>query len=114
MNHEKRPWGEFFILHETDNFKVKRIVVNSKQRISYQSHAKREEHWVVVAGHGYVTLNDEKIAVEKGNYVKIPVTCKHRIECTSTEPLEFIEVQLGEYFGEDDIVRYQDDYRRKS
>lgn len=109
---EERPWGRFEILRDKEHFKSKVIVVNPNSQISYQSHAQREEHWVVVKGQGEVILNDGVIPVKPGVYVKIPLGAKHRIRNNSKDPLEFIEVQLGTYFGEDDIVRYQDDYDR--
>lgn len=109
---EERPWGRFEILRDKEHFKSKVIQVNPFQQISYQSHAKREEHWVIVKGAGEVILNEQVIPVQAGSYVKIPVGAKHRIRNTGKEPIEFIEVQLGSYFGEDDIVRYQDDYKR--
>lgn len=109
---EERPWGRFEILRDKEYFKSKVIQVGPQQRISYQSHAKREEHWVIVKGAGEVILNDQVIPVKAGSYVKIPMGAKHRINNTGNEPLEFVEVQLGSYFGEDDIVRYQDDYKR--
>ncbi len=109
---EERPWGRFDILQDRQHFKSKVIQVNPFQQISYQSHANREEHWVIVRGVGEVILNDQTIPVQIGSYVKIPQGAKHRIRNTSKDPLEFVEVQLGSYFGEDDIVRYQDDYKR--
>lgn len=109
---EERPWGRFEILRDKEHFKSKVIQVNPHQQISYQSHAKREEHWVIVKGAGEVILNEQVIPVQAGTYVKIPLGAKHRIRNTGSEPIEFIEVQLGSYFGEDDIVRYQDDYKR--
>lgn len=109
---EKRPWGEFEILRDTDNFKSKVIKVNGHSQISYQSHAKRAEHWIITRGAGEVVLNDEVIPVKAGSHVHIPLGAKHRIRNTHAEELEFVEVQLGTYFGEDDIVRYQDDYQR--
>jgi mannose-1-phosphate guanylyltransferase/mannose-1-phosphate guanylyltransferase/mannose-6-phosphate isomerase len=81
--------------------------------LSYQSHAKREEHWTITQGRGEVVLNDQVIPVKAGSHVHIPTGAKHRMRNTSNETLEFVEVQLGSYFGEDDIVRYQDDYQRK-
>lgn len=109
---EYRPWGYFEILKDTEHFKSKVIRVSPHSQISYQSHDKREEHWVVTQGNGEVVLNDEVIPVKPGTYIKIPLKAKHRIRNTSGNNLEFIEVQLGSYFGEDDIVRYQDDYQR--
>lgn len=109
---EERPWGRFEVLRDKEHFKSKVIVVNPKSQISYQSHAQREEHWIMVRGAGEVVLNDEVIPMKTGSYVRIPLGAKHRIRNPHAEPLEFIEVQLGTYFGEDDIVRYQDDYKR--
>ncbi|MEZ0390678.1 MAG: mannose-1-phosphate guanylyltransferase/mannose-6-phosphate isomerase [Pseudobdellovibrionaceae bacterium] len=109
---EERPWGRFEILKNKQHFKSKVIQVDPHQQISYQSHAKREEHWVIVKGAGEVVLNEQVIPVQAGSYVKIPLGAKHRIRNTGNDPIEFIEVQLGSYFGEDDIVRYQDDYKR--
>lgn len=108
-----RPWGRYEILRDTDKFKSKVIHVDPGQQISYQSHAKREEHWIVTDGAGEVVLNDEIIPVRGGTYVHIPLGAKHRIRNTGAKRLEFVEVQVGTYFGEDDIVRYQDDYQRK-
>lgn len=109
---EDRPWGRFEILKDTEDFKSKIILVNPHQQISYQSHAQREEHWIVTRGQGEVILNDKVIPVKKGTYIHIPLGAKHRIRNTNQSPLYFVEVQLGSYFGEDDIVRYHDDYKR--
>ncbi|MES3038213.1 MAG: mannose-1-phosphate guanylyltransferase/mannose-6-phosphate isomerase [Bdellovibrionota bacterium] len=109
---ENRPWGSFEILRDSDLFKSKVIVVNSGAQISYQSHAKREEHWIVTRGIGEVVLNDQVIPVKRSTHIHIPLGAKHRIRNTGNEVLEFVEVQIGSYFGEDDIVRYQDDYQR--
>lgn len=107
-----RPWGRFEILRDTAAFKSKVLTIDPGAQISYQSHAKRAEHWIIVAGKGEVVLNDEVIPVRAGSHVFIPVGAKHRIRNTSSEPIEFVEVQLGSYFGEDDIVRYEDAYGR--
>lgn len=111
-SHEDRPWGRFEILRDTDRFKSKVITVHPGAQISYQSHSKREEHWILTAGSGEVVLNDEVIPVKAGQHIHIPIGAKHRIRNTGSQTLEFVEVQLGTYFGEDDIVRYQDDYKR--
>lgn len=110
--YEYRPWGEFEILRDTADFKSKVIRVNPNSQISYQSHNQREEHWIITKGQGEVVLNDEVIPVKVGSHVHIPKQAKHRVRNNSAEPLEFVEVQLGTYFGEDDIIRYQDDYKR--
>ena len=109
---EERPWGKYEILRDTEVFKSKVIHVNAQQQISYQSHAKREEHWLITQGAGEVVLDDQIIQVKPGTYVKIPLGAKHRIRNTGDKTIEFVEVQMGSYFGEDDIVRYQDDYNR--
>ncbi len=111
--YEFRPWGQYQILRNESHFKSKVLQVLPQEQLSYQSHSKREEHWIFTRGRGEVVLNDEVIPVKAGSYVHIPLQAKHRIRNTSTEEvLELVEVQLGAYFGEDDIVRYQDDYQR--
>ena len=107
-----RPWGRYDILEEGESYKVKRITVNQGGRLSYQSHEKRTEFWIVVSGTAVVTLDDVRIERTKGESVEIPVKTKHRMENAGREPVVFIEVQTGTYFGEDDIVRYSDDYGR--
>lgn len=109
---EVRPWGDFEVLRDTPHFKSKVIHVSPHSQISYQSHGKREEHWIIIRGHGEVILDDKMIKVAPGSHVHIPKMAKHRIRNTSDLTLELVEVQLGTYFGEDDIVRYQDDYQR--
>jgi mannose-1-phosphate guanylyltransferase/mannose-1-phosphate guanylyltransferase/mannose-6-phosphate isomerase len=109
---EERPWGRFDVMKDFSHFKSKVIEVNPGSQISYQSHAKREEHWIITKGEGVVVLNEVEIPVQRGSYVKIPLGAKHRIKNQGAAALEFVEVQLGSYFGEDDIVRYQDDYKR--
>lgn len=110
---ENRPWGSFTILDESAYFKVKRIEVLPKKRLSYQRHAKRSEHWFVVTGIAKVTLNGREILVPSGKSIDIPAGHAHRVENPhSTDPLIFIETQTGSYFGEDDIERLQDDFGR--
>jgi mannose-1-phosphate guanylyltransferase/mannose-1-phosphate guanylyltransferase/mannose-6-phosphate isomerase len=111
-NFEIRPWGQFQVLRDTERFKSKVIVVDQGAQISYQSHAKRAEHWIIVRGEGEVVLDDKVIPVKYGSHVEIPVGAKHLVRNTGSEPIEFVEVQLGTYFGEDDIVRYSDVYGR--
>lgn len=108
-----RPWGTFRVLDDSSGtHKVKSIAVDPGNRLSLQSHAARSEHWFVVSGTGVVWKDDERIDVGPGSAVDIPVGTRHRIHCTGSEQLVFIEVQHGSYFGEDDIVRYDDDYGR--
>ncbi|MGE3387976.1 MAG: cupin domain-containing protein, partial [Bdellovibrionales bacterium] len=109
---ETRPWGGFEVLADRPEFKVKTITVEPGQRLSYQSHAKREEHWLVIKGEAEVTLNDKVHVLKAGDSIRIPLGAKHRIHNAGKKPMQFIEVQTGTYFGEDDIVRYQDDYNR--
>ena len=109
---EKRPWGAFFVLSDEKDFKIKKIEVNPSKRLSYQFHNKRSELWYILKGVGIVTINDKKTEVKKGSIVKIKKLEKHRIENNGSKILTFIEVQTGSYFGEDDIVRIQDDFDR--
>jgi mannose-6-phosphate isomerase-like protein (cupin superfamily) len=91
---------------------VKRLTVLPGHRLSYQSHAKRHEHWFVVGGQALVTLDGRQIRLATGEDVDIPVGAAHRVENPGPTPLVFIEIQTGSYFGEDDIVRLEDDYGR--
>jgi mannose-6-phosphate isomerase len=100
------------VLDEGDNFKVKRIEVLPGKRLSYQKHAQRAEHWVVVSGTAKVTLDDRDIEVKAGEAIDIAIGAAHRVENPGDELLVFIEVQRGNYLGEDDIVRLQDDFGR--
>jgi mannose-1-phosphate guanylyltransferase/mannose-6-phosphate isomerase len=109
---ETRPWGGFEILADEEHYKTKKITIDVGGQLSYQTHKHRQEHWVVISGEGEVTLNDQKISLKPGQSIHIPTGAKHRIRNPGGEPLIFIEVQTGTYFGEDDIVRYLDDYNR--
>lgn len=109
---DQRPWGNYTVLDEGENFKVKRIEVLPNKRLSYQSHRQRAEHWFVVRGIAKVTLNDREILVKNGEAIDIPLGAKHRVENSEEELLIFIETQTGTYFGEDDIERYDDDFGR--
>lgn len=111
--YDKRPWGSFTVLDDGIDFKVKRIEVLPGKRLSYQRHARRAEHWFVVRGTAKVTLNGVEILVRAGGAIDIAVETAHRVENPdSAETLVFIETQTGEYFGEDDIVRLDDDFGR--
>ncbi len=110
--YEYRPWGYYKNLYEEKDFKTKVIQIDPGQQLSYQSHAKRTEIWITTVGAGEVVLDDEVIPVSPGKVVKIPQGAKHRMRNNGKGPLKFVEVQLGDYFGEDDIVRFQDDYQR--
>ncbi|TVZ28213.1 mannose-6-phosphate isomerase [Gillisia sp. Hel_I_86] len=112
MEHDIRPWGQYWVLEEADTHKVKRIEVNPGGRLSYQYHHKRAEVWTIVHGTGRITIDGEVRDYKAGEVVIIPLGAKHRIENPFKEPLVFVEVQHGTYFGEDDIVRIEDDYNR--
>ena len=110
---DQRPWGSFTILDEGDNYKVKRIEVLPGKRLSYQRHSRRSEHWFVVSGTAKVTLNGLQKLVKMGESIDIACEDAHRVENPdATELLVFIETQTGDYFGEDDIVRLEDDFGR--
>jgi mannose-6-phosphate isomerase-like protein (cupin superfamily) len=112
MQEDHRPWGFYEILADKADHKVKRITVYPGQRLSYQRHDKRSEHWTVVSGWGVVTQNGREVELAVGEAVDLPVGTWHRIQNPGKENLVFIEVQTGEYFGEDDIERVEDDYGR--
>lgn len=112
--YDERPWGSFQVLDEARTYKVKRIEVLPGKRLSYQKHSQRSEHWMVVVGSGKVTLNGHDIVISAGETIDIPVGAAHRIENPGSENLIFIEIQRGNYLGEDDIVRLQDDFGRIS
>lgn len=108
------PWGRWFVLQDEDDFKVKRIEVLPGHRLSYQKHFKREEHWQIVRGEAKITIDGKDYFLKAGECIRIPKEAFHRIQNTGQKELIFIEVQRGEYFGEDDIVRIEDDYGRNS
>lgn len=110
---EERPWGSFTTILVREGCKVKEIVVNPGQRLSYQSHSKRKETWIVIEGVATVTIDEKVKKIKEGKTIQIPVGAKHRVENKKKEILRFIEIQTGTYFGEDDIIRYEDDYGRK-
>lgn len=111
---EHRPWGSFTVLIDSPQYKVKQLQVLPGHRLSLQLHHQREEHWIITQGEAAVTLGDNTQTYKKGSYITIPKETKHRIANLGQAPVELIEVQLGEYFGEDDIVRFEDDYNRIS
>lgn len=109
---DRRPWGSYEVLEEAPTFKVKRIEVLPGKRLSYQKHAQRAEHWFVVAGTAKVTLDGSELTVRTGEAIDISIGTAHRVENPGEENLIFIEVQRGNYLGEDDIVRLEDDFGR--
>ena len=108
----KRPWGYFEVLSDAPDHKVKRIVVSSGGILSLQLHKLRSEHWFVVSGKGKAIVGNKKNSLRTGSVLDIPKKAKHRVENSSHEDLVIIEVQTGEYFGEDDIERLEDKYGR--
>ncbi len=112
VEHDERPWGHYTVLADEPNFKVKTIVVRPGKRLSYQQHARRSEHWFVVSGTGQVVIDGRSTAVSPGTAVDIPLGSPHRMHNPGADDLVFVEVQHGEYFGEDDIVRLDDDFGR--
>ncbi len=108
------PWGRWEVLLDESTYKVKRITVLPGKRLSYQKHFKRREHWMVVEGKGVVTIDGKDIHLMKGEAIDIAQEEAHRMANNDDVDLVFIEIQQGEYFGEDDIVRLEDDYGRGS
>jgi len=109
---DHRPWGYYQVLSDASTHKVKRIVVFPRKRLSLQAHRQRSEHWMILSGMGVVTRDNEEIPVKAGDAVDIPLGCRHRISNIGKEEVVFIEIQTGDYFGEDDIERFEDDYGR--
>ena len=113
-----RPWGVYYVLEDKPNYKVKKIVVKPSQRLSLQSHKHRSEHWVVVSGTATVEIRKTEIVKDwvfnllPNESCYIPATKMHRLANDGMVPLVIVEVQVGEYTGEDDIQRYEDDYAR--
>ena len=108
-----RPWGSYDSIDSDEGFQVKRLIVNPGAILSLQMHHHRAEHWVVVRGTARITLNDDVFDLGVNQSTHIPVGARHRIENPGTEPLHIIEVQCGDYLGEDDIVRFEDNYGRE-
>jgi len=109
---EHRPWGFYTVLSDEPDHKVKRIVVYPGKRLSLQRHRHRSEHWTVVSGEALVTVDDHEFPLNKGMSCDVPIGATHRIKSTGTGNLVFIEIQQGDYFGEDDIERLEDDFGR--
>jgi mannose-6-phosphate isomerase-like protein (cupin superfamily) len=112
LEDNKRPWGYYEVLSDEEDHKVKRILVYPNKRLSLQSHKHRSEHWYILKGEALVTLGDKNVPLRAGESIDILVGQKHRIANTGGKNLIFIEVQTGDYFGEDDIERFEDDFNR--
>jgi mannose-1-phosphate guanylyltransferase/mannose-6-phosphate isomerase len=109
---EYRPWGSYTRLEDGPSYRIKRITVPQGRRLSLQMHHHRSEHWVVVHGTAKVHIDGQEHLLRKGESTFVPIGAVHRLENPGLVPLEIIEVQIGEYIGEDDIIRYRDDYHR--
>ncbi|MEA5576884.1 phosphomannose isomerase type II C-terminal cupin domain [Anabaena sp. UHCC 0451] len=109
---ELRPWGSFTVLEEGRGYKIKRIEVKPGHRLSLQMHHHRSEHWIVVSGTAKVVCGESEVLLSNNQSTYVPQCTVHRLENPGVIPLILIEVQNGEYLGEDDIIRYQDDYAR--
>lgn len=112
MNFEEKPWGRYDVLYAEKGFKVKKIKINPNHRLSLQLHNKRSEHWIICSGSAEVNVGEEKREKSIGDYIFIPIKTPHRITNKGEKELIFIEVSLGDYIEEDDIVRIEDDYGR--
>lgn len=108
-----KPWGNYITIHKDNNYLIKKITVNPKQRLSLQSHKHRSEHWTIVKGNAIVQIGKDIISLNANQYIFIPKETMHRIENKTDDTIEFIEVQYGEILDENDIIRFQDDYNRK-
>ena len=112
LDSEQRPWGSWHVIDVADGYKIKRIQVSAGCRLSLQTHEHRSEHWVVIQGCASATVDDEVRTVRKGESIDVPLGAKHRLANEHDEELVIVEVQLGDYTGEDDICRIEDDYGR--
>jgi mannose-6-phosphate isomerase len=109
---DRRPWGHYVVLEDGSGHKVKRVTVHPGHRLSLQRHRLRTEHWFIVQGEAQVTRDGTEQRMTKGQSIDIPRGAFHRIFNPGIEDLVFVEVQTGDYFGEDDIERSEDDYGR--
>ena len=109
-----RPWGSYDVLDAGEGFQVKRLTISPGASVSFQYHHHRAEHWIVVRGTAKVTKGDEVFLLKENESVSMPQGIRHRLENPGTTPLEVIEAQMGEYLGEDDIIRLEDNYNRET
>ena len=107
-----RPWGTYRTIEQKDNYQIKHIIVKPNKRLSLQYHFKRDEHWTVIKGNGIVDLDGKEHELSVNGSIFIPKESKHRMTNRTSEDVEFIEIQIGDYLGEDDIVRVEDDFGR--
>ena len=113
LEYDERPWGNYTVLSDEDDHKVKRIVVHPGAALSLQSHFHRSEHWIVVQGTARVTVDETVQLLTENQSIYIPLGSVHRLENPGKVPMVLIEVQTGSYLGEDDIIRYEDVYARE-
>ena len=107
-----KPWGSFEVIQEGNKYTIKKIIVKPGGKLSLQSHNHRSEHWVIVSGTAHVEINGKTSKLSKNESTYIPIGSKHRLTNPKKEPLILIEVQSGSYLGEDDIIRFEDNYGR--
>ena len=112
MEKSERPWGSYEVIDSGERFKVKKIIVNSGQSISYQYHHHRSEHWVIISGTALIRNGDKEFLMGECESTYIPMGVKHRLSNPGCIPLQIIEVQSGSYLEEDDIIRIEDAYGR--
>ena len=112
LDSEERPWGSWHVIDVAHGYKIKRIHVRPGCRLSYQTHAHRSEHWVVIFGLATCTIDGETVVAGPGQSVDVPLGAKHRLANLGEQELVIVEVQHGAYTGEDDICRIEDDYGR--
>jgi mannose-1-phosphate guanylyltransferase/mannose-6-phosphate isomerase len=106
---QERPWGHYIVLEEDKDYTIKKVIIQPGQKLSLQLHYHRSEHWIVVSGFAEVDLNDNQIMLRKGESMFVPIGVKHQLKNPGIIPLEVLEVQIGEYLEEDDIVRFPDE-----
>jgi len=109
---EHRPWGYYIVLADEPDHKVKRVVIHPGQRLSLQRHRRRSEHWYVINGEAIATIEGKPVVLRPGDAMDIPRGALHRLENPGSVDFAIVEVQTGDYFGEDDIERIEDDYGR--
>ena len=106
---QERPWGSYVVLEEDKDYKIKKVVIQPGQKLSLQLHYHRSEHWIVVSGFAEVNLDESHIMLMKGESMFVPIGIKHQLKNPGIIPLEVLEVQIGEYLEEDDIVRFPEE-----
>ncbi|MFW3145801.1 MAG: phosphomannose isomerase type II C-terminal cupin domain [Thermoplasmatota archaeon] len=109
---EERPWGRYWVLYDSADMKVKILELDPGMRLSYQRHGRRSEVWIITDGSAEVVIDDEAMKLKEGETIRIGNMQKHRVGNPGDEPLRIVEVQMGDYFGEDDIERFEDDFGR--